>query len=318
MNLLKFDESINFIKKELSLVKIGLKYNNEFSKQDEVKLSQCLEKTKELLVQDANYQTDVLKNWHLAHRIIQYGRLESKINKISQLYLNFSKNSVYLIKNDNFFDHISKEILPSLTGRVKDLTSFIGTWERLPFKMGKERRQFFKDAKMDLKIDGNATKIQKIESEYFHVLANSLDSQSLKKLNIKDYTGNHDIYSLLSWYQILSFFIEKGQDKEKIIGQTLLQMIKKAIQLAVKTCYIYKFPQMSKPEKETDKNQYFKELVEFNKQKEIQINLSLYKSEFFQKFILSSTGLIPTSVLINEIVWDVLEDIQQLEGTTGI
>lgn len=308
MNIEKFDENIRDIRSKIAHIDVELENRKTFSSSVRFKLNTYLENLLTLLRQDSTYMKLPNKTRHLAYRVVQFQKLHVKLKKMRKKILTSFDPPFFTTKIQNI-------ILPPLEKRIKEVTRYLGSIERFPFDQGNDRSLFLLKVKEQLELK-NPKEIIYAEKEYFHFLGNSLDSRELKQINTQPYNGNLEIYSLESWSTVIIEFISLATtQEEKRMGSTLLIMLQKAEPIALKLSYAYTRPQMKKIGDMAQEKEYFKDYIEFYKEKELPPPTVQKEAtnNFFQKYTLKDDCPIPANIFINEIAWDMYESIQEMK-----
>lgn len=306
MNIATFDNRMNEINSVLVITKRILKFHRDFPARFRMKFNESLEKTRRLLIDDRDYEYLHLKNWHLAHRVVQLNELYSKIEKISHQILGLRCPPYFTQK-------IPRTILPLVAKRIDDLKKTIGFNERLPFSVGQERGEYLHSAtrELDLQVPEKAIKAEK---EFFHLLANSLDSVKLNEIDIERLNGSNETYSILSWKRIISSFIAEGTKFEKFVGRIILDNLEKATPIALKMSFAYSITQIEDLKNSEAEYSYYRDFVEYSrKTQESKNDEFMIEDQFLEKYMLSRNGRVPIRVMINEIVWDIKDEINLMQ-----
>lgn len=344
MNITLFNNAIYSIESKFELTCFKLEYDNHFPKKIRFQFQEALNQLLKLLKEDINHQKTFVPAWHTACRIVKLKKIHTKIEKIRGKILKTCKRPYFSAR-------IQFKVLPLLVNRVKELRKFIGSTGRLPFAKGAERKNFHLQVKENLKVQDvnkieqiekeyfhllgdhlntqklktvkeesfhllsshlDPEKIKIVEREYFHLLGDHLDTQKLKTVDIQTYSGNLEIYSLESWIEILNLFIEEGNGLEKKKGRFLLNVIQKSVPFSLKTSFAYNLfqtPNYLGTQKEIS---YFEDLIELHKHDVLNIEKNFAFSSFLEKYTLAKSCSIPKRVVINEMAWDMLDEISQM------
>jgi hypothetical protein len=312
MSIIEFYRDFTQIQKTIVLTNKQIKDEGSFPYSIREKFNESLKDLLNLLKQDNFYENFSKKSWHVAHRIVQFSTLQSKIGNIQKRILTLNCPPYFTKK-------IEQTILPPLEKRIKEMSRSIGAIERLPFNENQARNEFLQRVKNELDLQDQRKTIE-VEKEFFHLLAHSLDKKKLKQINTKTYEGNWPIYSLMSWSQVLYEFIKEGDSRESVIGQSLLNMLSTALPIVIKHSYAHRLPQIRIQDPAAE-IAYYKDLIELSKSREkIYQSSTVFQDEFFQKYSLGQQpSSIPTNVLITEIARDIKLLIEEMsEGKSLI
>lgn len=296
-----FNQNFNFILREVELTRFEIN-NKRFSSIIRIIFNESLENLLRLLNREKSSIRFPSQSWQVADQIVKLGAIYDKIK--------FIYVEILVLPIPKYFcKKIPHIVLPSLVERIQALNQYIGTLGRLPFVVGEERNEFYERVKKSLSIK-IPTQITPAEKEYFHLLGDELDDRQLTSINLHHYEGFFEVYSLESWSRIISRFIRVGTDQERVIGSVILNILKKAQPIALKTSFVYYFPQMTKLNQQLD-HSYYQDFIKTQlkySDKTIQTN----QEKFDNKYILNKNCPIPSKAIINEIAWDMLEKLDQL------
>ncbi len=305
MNIIDFHTDFHSIDRSIELTKFTLEYGDSFSTDIKKEFNQALEGLIELLNKDQVSTQPKGAAWHTAYRIVHFKNTQVKLEKIRQQI--FEKSEV----QDKFIEKVQLVVLPALKDRVKKLKTLIEAQGRLPFNEGSVRAQYFEDIQQQLQLK-NINQIFQVEKEYFHLLGNHLDGNKLKQVDIASRNGSLEIYSLISWEQVLNLFIQAGDASEKQIGSTLLSIIKEAMPFALKINFALNLQQIKdRTNAEAQETAYFEDYLESHRR---QRHPMLTLPQFFNKYQLHSFSPIPERVIINEMAWDMLDSVSSLKS----
>lgn len=296
------EQEIPFIKQKFFLTDLCLKTQHCLSDIAKTTFSYALDDISNFANQKIENSEEVSILFTAKHAI-QLTDCYDEIKKIRNNILKFAKE-------DRFVNEINCNILPCLIYRITDLREIIDSSMRLPFKEGNNRKNFY--SKVNFKLQQKSLiNIKFNTSQYLHLLVDHLNSKELKNLDITPYMGSCEIYGLKSWNKILTLFIKNGDVSEKEIGKFLQSIIQQAIPFALKTTFAFSIPQIyqSNDQFETD---YLRDLVGALPSSTAN---QVYPREFLEKYTLrlGKSCLIPESVIINELTWDMLNAIHQMD-----
>lgn len=308
MNINDFNVAMRSIISGVDLADLNLK-NKRFYYKARQEFNESLTNLRKLLMNDVDHTFISNPAWHTAHRIVQFKKLYTKIEEIRAKILHACKTSN---SKPYFLKKIGSDILPALANRTKILLSDIGKKGRLPFSVGKDRDNFYLEVKNSLQMKDIA-KIIHVQKEYFHLMANRFDKSIENEINVKEYTGSWEVYSLESWEKVIKLFIDKGTDREKEIGKKILEAIQKALPLAVKICFAYGLNQIIEPLDDAQQVAYLTDLVDSEKPLAKWEMRKITPEQFLQKYELANASIIPKNVIINEMAWDMVTIIQKLQ-----
>jgi hypothetical protein len=306
MNLASFNKYFDTIEQIFAYTKYKVKYEKSFSEAIRSDFNWALNSLSSLLDQDVVHMQKSREMWQTAHRIVKLDEVYVKINKI--------RDSILKLPGPKYFcNKLKDEVLPKLVKRINDLFLFIATNHRLPFTIGSQRDSFYQEAKKAIDF-ADHSKLWRIEKEYFHFLGDHLDKNKLKDINTDAYDGNLEIYSLMSWAKILEAFIQEGDETEKRIGQYLLNIINQAMPIANKLSFLFLLPNLQELDKVETEIAYFKDLARLRPNRSVaNDHQKMTSEEFFSKYTLEQPCAVPLRVLENEIIWDILEIIDQMK-----
>lgn len=307
MNISQFDDRIAEINIEIGMVNFLLEIDEPFDQELRLRFNHALERALVLLRQDAAYKTDwSTRNWHVARRFVKYHKLRSNIEKVRSNILR-SKSPPYFTKK------IKDKILPPIARRIEDIHAYMGSKERLPFGGKKSRNRYRQQVKSELALQ-DPEKTEKVEREFVHLLANHFDDSSVKQINIESYTGSSEIYGVISWSEVLTQFIEKGDQSEKRIGNYLLAILHETEALALKMSYADDLLQTRLADDHAEEVNYYKDLVKFFRGQEVFPSSMDIQDQFLLNHNLKKRDSVPANVLFNEIAWDIVESITNLKS----
>lgn len=304
MNINNFNVAMHAIRRGVDFADFKLEYDKKFPYKTRRQFNESLVNLEKLLKNDVDYTFAAGPLWHTARRIVQFKELYAKIEGIRT-------KIICSCQKPYFVEKIGSDILPVLTNRIKVLKSDIGKKGRLPFSVGEDRAKFHSDIQQSLQMK-NVAKIRRVQKEYFHLMGNHFDKDIKSEINIEAYTGSLEVYSLESWEKVIKLFIDKGADAEKEIGGKILGAIQRALPLAVKTSFAYNLSQIRKPSDETQELAYLIDLVDSKKALVEGEVRKITPKQLLQKYKLAKVCSIPDNVIINEMAWDMVENIQKL------
>lgn len=236
--------------------------------------------------------------WHLAHRIVKFHKIYIKINKIrAMIFIQYPATPYFVNK--------IKTASSRLKGRIDALSLNIYQNYRLPFSVGTPRDKFHHFVKRELLME-EAYSTSLAQKEYFHLLGDHFNHAELRGIKVEEYNGSNDIHSYESWSQVLRLMINEGSLGEKEIGERLLKIIQNSISHALKFSYVGFVPQMMRLQNNELELEYFEDLSIAAKARDFH--------DFHNKYSLDNFCSIPRNVLINEIVWDILDTIGSLQA----
>jgi hypothetical protein len=307
MNITNFNNILHGIKRGIDLTHFHLEYDRTLPNQVRIQFNEALDHLLQLITDDNEYKKLVEPVWHIAHRIVEFHRLYSRIETVRRNILRHSSKPFFVNK-------IRYWVLPPLDDRIQQMRVFIGSMDRLPFVVGGDRGAFHEEVKGELQVR-DVKQLDYVEREYFHLVGQHLDAEKLQKINCEAYSGSMEIYSLESWKAIINRFISEGDNHDKRVGVLLLSMIERAIPLALKTSFAFYLPQVTDGSpNEQEEITYFSDLVEANRQ-----NTPGSSSRFLNKYRLAKDCSLPAAILINEMAWDILATIFNLqEGESAL
>ncbi len=310
MNLVDFSYWCEKIEKTADYTNLALKYEKKFDEKARENFANALKDLSYVLVDDRMYVNYPQDMWETAYRIVKLDGLYLKIDEIRKRTLDLRGPKYFSRKLDEW-------TLPTLGSRIGELRRLIAETNRLPFNVGSDRDFFYKYIKEkseETSINTNDGKLKSAEIEYFHLLGNQLNDAKLNEINKDFYSGSLEIYSVLSWSRVLEAFVADGDSNERRIGKALLNIIHKIIPLAIKISYVSELSNPKELAKIDAEISYFKDYIaaygypkfsrEFGK---------MTKAEFDKKYTLSESGVIPLKALENEIAWDMVELIDQMQ-----
>lgn len=304
--------NIQIIEKKVDYTLYVLNYFSGFNSQNRKHFNLGLQHLRTFLSKDAQTPPSPGQLWFTAHRIVSLDRLYTKIESISDKIL--KKSTIPF-----FSGKIRNRILPSLSQRIEEIKQSLFHNQKLPFSKGINRNKFYQGIQRNLQLQ-NSTGISYVETEYVHLVGNHLTDEEIKPIDIACYEGSFEIYSLSSWMHVLSLFKAKGNISEQIVCMKLIDRLKNAKSLFLKTTYAPKVFHNApvQNQKELEKA-YIAEIEKAYDPKASQTALSVAKYELLCKYNLDKPISIPKSVLYNEIIWEILESIDKLnEGNSTI
>lgn len=308
MNLEKFDRTIENVERVCALTNFNLKYNKDFPNKLRVEFNDSIKNLFRLIAQDQSYFNHSQKLWHTARRIVCLNNIYLKMTKVRKHILN-SSGPKY------FCDKIASAVLPTLSQRIQELSA-LAELTRLPFSVGVERDKFYRDAKSAIELHDPSTPFT-IEKEYFHLLGNHLDGKKLKAMDTKPYDGMYEVFSLISWSNILEAFVQQGNPFEARLGRQLLAKLQKSMPIQNKLSYAHRLPNFKQISEFSTEISYYKDLIELYRAKSKQGKDE--QRDFFRKYTLDEQSPVPLKVLKNEIAWDIVEIIDNMkEGDSEI
>lgn len=305
MNIRDFERAIFSIERGIELAHFKLNYDRNFPNKVRIEFNAALEELLKLLNDDERHLEAREPIWHTAYRIVELDKFYNKIDVIREKIFDHCDVPYFVTK-------IRSKVLPSLLRRVDELKSVIASKGRLPFSEGVERAQYHQEVKLNLQVE-TTNKIQAIEKEYFHFLGDQFDKRDIENINQHFYDANFEIYSLESWVEVLNSFIAELDPAERAIPQVLLSVIQKAIPLSLKTSFAFQIGQLCNHyDKELELN-YFRDLVRSSMPASSSSRDALTPAHFLRRYELAKSCYIPERALINEMAWDMLEDIRAMK-----
>lgn len=305
MNINDFNASMHSIRRSVDLADYKLEYDKNFPSKVRKEFHASLLRLEKLLINDANHCFTADPIWHTARRIVRLKALYSKIEGIRKKIIECGR-PFYFTKT------IKDRVLPSLANRIKNLKKGIGKKGRLPFSQGSDRTRFHIEVQQSLQMK-NITKIIEVQREYFHLMGNYFDKSIESEIDVDEYDGNLEVYSLESWDKIIKLFIEKGTPVEKEIGNKIVDAIQKALLLAVKTSFAYNLPQFKKPTDEQQELTYFNDLMDLEETLVSGEVRKITQTQFLEKYELAKTCSLPKDIIMNEMAWDMVNSITSLQ-----
>lgn len=304
MTILSFNETIYTIEQEIDIAKCSLYEEKKFPYQKRSYFNFTL---LELLAALNNHHAENYSTtWHAMHHFVKLKNLAIKIEKIRGKILE-------VCPKPYFANKIKYRVLPLLENKQKELKLWITSQERLPFSVGTERSDFHKEVREILHLQ-NQEHILRVANEFFHLLADRLEHKKLKGINKNAYTGSLEIFCFESWIQILNEFVKEVNSEEKIIGNNLLSILKRTLDITAKISFATQINDTLIPEKQAELN-FFDDLTKslFPKEKFASLP-EVRRNQFLKNYRLGTASSVPQSVIINEIVWDILEAIKKMQG----
>jgi hypothetical protein len=306
MDMRTFDSHIMGIEKDVDYTMYILNYFTSFSFHHREIFDRALQGLNTLLNIDARYTHAPQKLWPTAHRIMSLDRIHTKIEGVREKILKKACPPY-------FSNKIRNRILPPLSMRIESIKQFLFEKQRLPLSTGLKRDAYYQEIQGALQLQ-NPGEISKVETEYVHLVGNHLNAEEIKPIDIKIYEGSYPIYSLSSWMHVLSLFHKQGNASEQITSMKLINILKRAESLILKTSYALTHLSYASAENQADLEKAY--LTHIEKAYDPNIfpaSLAIAKGEFFNKYNLDSPFAIPKRVIYNEIVWEILESIDKIE-----
>lgn len=295
MNIFSFDQSIKEIVGVLDLTQATLHQRQAWIPKERAIFDRSLE-TLVSMLKDESCLIDETKNaLAAAHRFSRLSKIETKIKNIRRAIL-MNHLPRYFIRS------IHQVVLPILSKRIGELKTRAFSVERLPFDRGKIREEYFQSVKETLSLQA-LDNIEEAEKEYFHILSNEFERKTLAEVDIERFEGNYEIYSLLSWREVLSRFFIEASDLDARTVVILKKAIAQALPLALKTSFfLASVPRMHRDNGAADK-EYLADLCRLGVSSQ---------DVFLKRYTLGQKFRVPINVLINEMAWDVVETIDQM------
>lgn len=305
MNISSFNETIYDIEQQIEIAKSRLDEEVKFPFERRIIFNNILNDLLTFIGKDqALNKLDT--TWHAMHRFVKLKKLHQKIDLMRSKIINVCPKKPYFARK------IKSQVLPLIDAKLNELRLKITSQERLPFDAGLKREEFHKNVKEILLLQ-NTEDQSRVAKEYFHFLADRVNQKKLKTINLDDYSGNLEIYSLESWMQILSDFIKEGNSSDKIKGEKILSIMAKSLNFTVKSSYAYDSDYTYVKDEQNELN-YFENLMKSSFPKEKLASLPDEKrEEFLKKFQLETENSVPRMILINEIAWDLVDAVKQLQ-----
>lgn len=232
-----------------------------------------------------------IDDWHIAQRIVCYTQLKQVYKDIKHRYA-----------QTNLGTQVDTPI-NLLENKITELKEFIKTNSRLPFRAGLIRDQYLKKVKQRLQLQ-DKIKVHYVESEFFNFMSDYFTEVS-KPITLC-YQGAYNLQGLLSWKEVLKKHIAEKSSSDAELDSSL-SLIKRAIPLNVKLSFALEW--LNKPSTPEQEISYFHDLASGLGTK----LESTTKAGFFRKYKLSKQSIIPSFVIINEIVWDILSSINEMK-----
>jgi hypothetical protein len=288
MNEIDFNESYKYVKYTLDSINNKICNNSIFNIDD---FNVSIQKIAECLKNDINFCSQPQSTISIANRIYKYQKLYIKIKDLQthSAVLNVSCILPKIL------------ILNDIVEKYKELTRFIEKHTRLPYQDG-NRKYLYRKAFQD----SLPTLLRK--KEFFHFLGNYFDPKYfVDTMKFEKYETNYDFCTQSSWQRIINLFQSSGNPIQKKECTRLLSMFNKSLKFAFKILYINKQQQqIFDSENIIDNANYFKLYSKFTRNKNS-------KKQFDRKYTLSNNA-IPKSVLLNNLAWDILDDIKELNS----
>lgn len=304
MNILIFNQAICIIEQEIECTHQKLIKDTKFFCSVKPVLDRALNDLLVMLKKE-NYPKNFDSTWHAMCCFVRFKKLYSKVKTVQEKILKICTEPYFVNK-------IKYQVLPLLSDKFQELRVIIGSQKRLPFSVGIERAEYHEEVRQILLLK-KSDKVLSVVKDYFHLLANHLDDKKLKAVKVKPYSGSLEIFSLESWREILTEFIKKGDSEEKRIGNYLSFILKKTIDFALKSCFTVKIDRSLLQDEESELS-YFEKLTKLLLPKLDFASLPADKqTKFSEEYLLKESSSVPKSVIINEIAWDMLEAIQQMQ-----
>ena len=301
MNIPDINNNINAVIDTLKNIKNEIKYNKKSLRNNQSKFGRVLKKILNILSNDNIHPSQGYLLDYIANRIVQYDILVLKIKKIQYIKKSNRRNET--------------KVIDAVKNKIHNLIIYANMF-RLPFTKGTNRYLFYKNTKAKIN-DVSLTNIFFLEKEFFHLLSNNFDIEYARAFERK-YGGSIDLLGLLGWSNVLNQFVKKILNFQGCeTGIILLSIIRKAIPLVAKLAYYY---DLINNKGSTDpivtndyENEiiYYKSFISLNKSKEVESEL--HHNDFFETYSLDTQNIIPFNLLQNEISWDIVELINNLQ-----
>ncbi|WP_068469471.1 hypothetical protein [Candidatus Protochlamydia phocaeensis] len=294
------------IKSHLQGTVLHLKRTHSFPRSVRRQFNQFLNQIFYLVQQDKRLPIESSSNGFLeSQRIDKLDALHRQVKKIQNLIQ--STTSKFFINSKVTG---KKGVLFCLAKRVQELKTELKQTFRLPFQDKDALQLFYEEQKKKLLLE-QAEGVQTAQKELFHWLGGRFDEKKLEDVKIESYEGSWEFHSIFSYLKMLERLVQvsSNQNKEKMFF--LLCRTSLALEIALKTTFVFKMQQDHTVESEQT---YFEGLAKVASSQNVSLVDAMNEwADFNRTYTLAKKCQVPFSIIINNIAWDIITMIHQIE-----